>query len=239
MTASVSGQIRVGMSAKQTKILISDDQVALVDGLEMLLTRCGFSVVGKVYDAEEVEEAYFRINPDVLICDVMFDQKKGALNGLDVLKMIKAKDAEAKVIMYSQFDSGEYMNESYKLGAASYLTKNFDQDDLIQAIESASKGEVYFTKNVAVKMASLSVKQQIEEKSPRDVLSGRLYDVYILTAQGRTQAEIALEMDMHHRTITKDIREVKKLLGIQNPAELTALAIKFGLIDIENIKIGG
>lgn len=214
-------------------LLIADDQVMLIDGLVMLFEKNDFRIVGKESNVNNVLDKYKETKPDVLICDVMFDMKLNSKTGLDVAEDILAYDSNANIVLYSQFENEENMKDAYSKGVKCFITKNIDTPELINAIETVADGQRYFPQKVAQRLASLSVQRPIE-KSPKDLLNERLLKVFKLMAIGKTQVEIAKERDMHHRTIANDVKEIKDILKTNNQAEITMLAIKYDLINIDD-----
>lgn len=222
---------------KKTTLVIGDDQWLLVEGIAGLLETEGFVIIGKALTPEDVIEQYKEKRPDVLFCDVMFSQELEAIDGFDVLDAIKKFDRDAKIILYSQFDEDENMRKAYKKGALSYLTKNYDSEDLIKAITTVSRGEVYFSSHVARMMAALNLDLNKKGNNssndiidPREALNGRQLQVFVLLAIGKTQPEIARELNVHHRTITSDVKHIKDKLRTTSEVMLTMIALENGLI---------
>lgn len=223
------------MKDSNITVLIADDQVLLTDGLEMLLSTSGFNVIGKVYNAVDTIREYQRLRPDVLLCDVMFEHSSGAPTGLDILSELLTENPDARVILYSQFDDKDDMQKAYAMGAKSYLTKNYVDSDLFNAIRNASTGKVYFSDSVAHKIAALSAKPTTDKSSPKELLQGRSYDIFIHVALGRTQDEIAEKMGISSRTVQSEIKKIKEVLETTNTTVLTGLAIKHELLDADNL----
>lgn len=223
------------MTDRNITVLIADDQIPLTDGLEMLLSKSGLDVVGKVYTALDAVKEYRRLRPDVLICDVMFVHSPGAPNGLDILSELFLEYRDARVILYSQFDDNADIQRAYRMGAMSYLTKDSVDTYLIDAIKNAAQGKVYFTDCVAHKIAGLSARKVQDDISPKELLDDRLYEIYIMTASGVKQEVIAKILEISKRTVTSEIKKIKDILKTTSPVGLTALAVKHKLVNLDKL----
>ena len=216
------------------KLMIADDQVLLMGGMKLLLEKFeDFEIVACINNVENILKTYQSKTPNVVICDVKFDvTNRNNKTGMDALQEILKFDADAKVIMYSQFDDEENIRQVYNNGAKAFMTKDIDVDEMANAIRQVNLGESYFTDKVARKLAALSIrKKNSNDNNPQAKLSERQLTIFILGAKGFTQTEIAEKLNLHQRTITSEMAKLKELLGIERQAEMTLLAVAHNLID--------
>ena len=186
--------------------------------------------------ADDILSEYKRTSPDVVLCDVLFDSTTAnAKTGLDAMEEIIEFDNDARIVIYSQFESPSNMQKAYKMGAKAFLTKNASPDDIELAIKEAANHKTYFCDKVARALAAISIKEEKSDVSPVDVLSERELNIFIQMAMGETQEQISQKTGLHHRTITGEIKKIKDKLGVKKPALLTLLAVKYKLIDIEKV----
>ncbi|WP_346014403.1 response regulator transcription factor [Rubrivivax gelatinosus] len=206
-------------------MLLADDHPVIIDGLRAALSRHDVEVVGQVQRAQDVVPAYLQQKPEVLILDVRFGPGP---TGLDVARDLLAKVPKARIVFYSQFDQDEVIREAYRLGACAFITKNSAPADLAAAIASAAQGKTSFQQPIAERLALLGVRG---EQSPRARLDPRELDIFVQLASGATNIEIADHMGLSTKTISTIAQSVKEKLGVSRPADLTRLAVRYGLIE--------
>lgn len=112
------------------KILIVDDAVFMRMKLKDILTKNGYEVVGEAQNGQEAFEKYQATNPDVVTMDITMPD----VDGLEALKMIRAHDPNAKVIMCSTMGQQGMVMDAIKSGAKDFIVKPFDTDRVINAI---------------------------------------------------------------------------------------------------------
>ena len=112
------------------KILIVDDAVFMRMKLKDILTKNGYEVVGEAQNGQEAFEKYQATNPDVVTMDITMPD----VDGLEALKMIRAHDPNAKVIMCSAMGQQGMVMDALKSGAKDFIVKPFDTDRVINAI---------------------------------------------------------------------------------------------------------
>ena len=112
------------------KILIVDDAVFMRMKLKDILTKNGYEVVGEAQNGQEAFEKYQATNPDVVTMDITMPD----VDGLEALKMIRAHDPNAKVIMCSAMGQQGMVMDAIKSGAKDFIVKPFDTDRVINAI---------------------------------------------------------------------------------------------------------
>lgn len=207
------------------KVLLADDHPLILEGLKAALTKRNMRIVGETGSAEEVVSLFRQCRPDVLVLDLRFGQ--GA-TGMDVTRSLLSKDPEARIVFYSQFDQNEVIREAYRLGAMAYVTKNQPPGVLASAIEEAARGKTYFVPAIAERLALLGVRG---DESPRSRLDAREAEVFVQLANGLTNNEIAERMSLSSKTIGVIAQAIREKLGVQRAAEMTRLAVRYGMID--------
>jgi two-component system invasion response regulator UvrY len=207
------------------KVLLADDHPLILEGLRAALTKRGMKVVGEVGSADEVIGRFRQTKPDVLVLDLRFGP---GTTGLDVARRLLSEHAEARIVFYSQFDQDEVIREAYRMGACSFVTKNQPPDVLAQAITEAAAGKTFFVPAIAERMALLGVRG---DNSPRARLDAREAQVFVQLASGFTNNEIAERMSLSAKTIGVIAQAVREKLGVQRSADMTRLALRYGMID--------
>jgi DNA-binding NarL/FixJ family response regulator len=218
------------------KVLIADDHPLLIDGLVRNITDKFIEVVGETRHSNEVPVLYRKLNPDVVITDVMFGE--GEKTGIDILTELLIMDSKAKVVMFSQYDSVELIKDSYSRGAKAYIPKSLEVD-FGEIIKKVAAGQKYFDPSIATKLAELSLRDAKDPGSPISLLSPSELQAFKLVAEGFTQKEAADRMGSSLRTVAKLFNSIREKLDVERPADITILAIQNNLIDINNISRRG
>ncbi|EOT39982.1 response regulator [Enterococcus columbae] len=115
------------------RILIVDDAVFMRMKLKDILTKNGYEVVDEAQNGQEAFEKYQALKPDIVTMDITMPE----VDGLEALKMIKAQDPNAKVIMCSAMGQQGMVMDAIKSGAKDFIVKPFDTDRVINAIAKA------------------------------------------------------------------------------------------------------
>jgi two-component system invasion response regulator UvrY len=223
-TSSAPGAPSTPTASSAITVLLADDHPIVMTGFAMSLTHLGMRVLGQAKTPQEAVEQYRALHPDVLILDMRFGSE---MTGMDVAKQVLQFDSRAKIIFLSQFDQDSLIKETYRIGAHAFVTKDCDPADLALAVTRAHAGELYFPPHIAERLANLSVRG---DASPQSLLDERSLQIFKLMAEGLTNAEIAEQLDLSTKTISNVSQEIKEKLGIQRPALITKLALKYGLI---------
>ena len=211
------------------RVFLADDHRLLVEGFRHALKDLGMDVVGVAYSLDGLMEQYDEVNPDVLIVDVRFDSKHVTKNGLDFCEELLARRPDAKIIVFSQFEDQYLIEKAYQMGVLAFIRKDEDMDVLFSAIKTVMDGREFFSPNVAQILAWHSIK----ERSPAKLLDDKELRVFAMTADGVPQSKIAEEMGLSERTIASLVKNIKATLGIENPADFTKLAIRFGITTVD------
>lgn len=115
------------------RILIVDDAVFMRMKLKDILTKNGYEVVDEAQNGQEAFEKYQALKPDIVTMDITMPE----VDGLEALKMIKAQDPNAKVIMCSAMGQQGMVMDAIKSGAKDFIVKPFDTDRVINAVAKA------------------------------------------------------------------------------------------------------
>jgi DNA-binding NarL/FixJ family response regulator len=204
--------------------MVADDHPLITQGLANELASFGIHQVEAVTEGREVIPRYQAAKPDVLVLDLRI----GAIRGLDIGKELLGLDADARIVIYSQFDQDHIVREAYRIGAKAFIPKSADPKFLAEAIHTVHVGHTYFLPQIAERIALMSVRGV---ESPQAKLSDRELEVFKKMAQGLTNAEMAEAMDLSVKTIGLITQNIRELLGVTRPAEITRLALRHQLID--------
>jgi two-component system nitrate/nitrite response regulator NarL len=187
----------------------------------------GLQVVAEAGTGGEVLERAARERPDVVLLDLTMP---GA-TGLDVVRALRARVPDTRVLILSAHDDREYVLESVRAGAHGYLRKDSSPAEIRQAIRAVHGGDSFFSPPVARHLAA-AVQQGGGEEVPGalEELTARERDVLVRVARGLTNREAAAELGISVRTVEAHRDSLMRKLRIHTVAGLTRFAMEQGLL---------
>ncbi len=212
-----------------TKIIVADDHDLVRMGIVRMLSDVpGFTVVGEAKSGEEAARLAKEFKPDVILMDV----KMPGIGGLEATKKILAYNSNIKIIAVTSLADDMYPERLMKAGACGYVTKGANFDEMIDAIKTVVSGSRYMSSNVAQQLAwrSFSGKAAV---SPFEMLSERELQTAILIANGAKVQTIADTFCVSPKTINSYRYRIFEKLNINSDVELTLLAVKHKILDID------
>lgn len=206
-------------------VFLVDDHQLLVAGFRDALKDYGVSVVEAAYDLDGVVDRYLKVKPDVLVIDLRFSRKNAGKNGLDVCEELLACEPSAKIIIFSQFDDQYIIEKSYKLGVLAFVRKDESTEVLNEAIRTVAAGREYFSPKIAQLLAWSAVK----ERDPNKLLDEKEMRTFALAADGASLSDISAQIGLSTKTVSALLKSVKSKLGVESQADITKLAIRYGI----------
>jgi DNA-binding NarL/FixJ family response regulator len=180
------------MREKPIRVLLVDDQVLMRRGLRKLLeVEDGIEVVGEAADGVEALQLIPDARPDVALVDARMPR----MDGVDLIRRLSEEHPRVAAIVLTTFDDDEYIFGGLRAGAMGYLLKDTPPEELVSAIEKASRGETVLGGQIAARVIS-ELRQRTDPAEhtlrPEDeVLSEREVEVAKLVGVGATNREIA------------------------------------------------
>ncbi|MCX4190793.1 response regulator transcription factor [Methylophaga sp. OBS3] len=208
------------------KILLADDHEVVRSGLARMLERHqDMEVVGEAVSGEQAYQLYTELDPDVVVMDMTMP----GIGGLEALRRIKVRYAQARVIMFSMHENATLAVQSMAAGAVGYVSKSGDANELLAAIRHVfTTGKTYLSSDMAQRIALQSVSG---DDDPTRRLSVREFEVFRLLAEGLPLDEIAAKLSLGHKTVANYQTVLKHKLGFTSSVELVRLAIKYNVIN--------
>lgn len=205
------------------RVMLVDDHAVVRMGFRMLLNTADIEVVAEADSGEQACRDYPQVRPDVVVMDLSMP----GMGGLEAMRRLLARDETAKVLALTAHEATAYPQRVFKAGALGYLCKRGAPEALIDAVRTVAAGGRYVDAAMAQRLAIAHVEG---EASPSDVLSEREFAVFVQLAQGMTVAQIADNLKLASSTVGTHMYNVKHKLNAANQAELTLVALRWGLI---------
>jgi NarL family two-component system response regulator LiaR len=216
------------------KVLLAEDHVITRQGMCRLLEEeSDLAVVGEAGDGEEAVQMVTEMQPDVIIMDIAMPK----LNGIEATRQIKLLCPSTAVLALSAYDDDEYVFGLLEAGAAGYLLKTANGDQLIHAIRAVYKGEPVLDPIVARKVINRfrSPGQVMGSERRPEHLSDREMDVMKLAAKGMSNKEIADELVLSKRTVEGHLRSIFNKLGVASRTEAVLYGLRKGWFALEDL----
>jgi two-component system, NarL family, invasion response regulator UvrY len=209
------------------RVLICDDHQIVRQGIKQILADASdLSLAG---EAASGPEAIARVRAggiDVVLMDIAMPQR----DGLDVLKQLKAEFPKLPVLMLSTYPDRQYAVRCLKLGAAGYLNKSADAEQMTEAIRRVAGGRLFITPNVAEQLAGAVGGGTHDDMPLHDRLSHREYQVFRLLAAGRSVGEIAEQLVLAANTVSTYRARILEKTGVRNDVELALYAVRQDIV---------
>ena len=210
------------------KIMLADDHILIREGLRQLLEFDGsIKVVAEAGDGEECLELLEKNKPDVLLLDINMPKK----NGIEVLKNIKERNIEIKVLILTVHNEIEYLMKAVEIGVDGYIMKDSDLDELKNAITTVISGENYIQPKLIPALNKKLVSMD-NDKEKIESLTDRELEVLILVAKGMFNKEIGITLDISERTVKNHLSNIFKKIEVSDRTQAAVFAIKNDLIKL-------
>jgi len=219
---------------EKIKVLIADDHRVVREGLAAILkTKDDIHIVGEAQDGMEAVEKVKTLVPDVVLMDVSMPR----MGGVEATRQIKREFPHIGVVALTMYDEQQYIFDLVRAGATGYLLKDSESSQIVAAIRAIYKGESLIHPSVASKiLAEFSLMSQKKGKKPGWVehdLTEREITVLRLVADGKTNKEIANNLDLSEKTVKNHVRNIFHKLQVYDRTQAAILAIRKGLIELD------
>ena len=208
------------------RVLICDDHLIVRQGIkQVLLDAGGITVVGEAGNGPDALRLV-RETSDLHV--VLMDIAMPLRDGLDVLRQLRSEFPKLPVLMLSTYPDKQYALRSLKLGAAGYLNKSADSEQLCAAIRKVAGGGLFITPAVGELMAASMGAGRLEaaEAPLHERLSHREYQVFRLLAAGQSVGEIAGQLALSSNTVSTYRARILEKTGARNDVELALYAVR-------------
>src|SRR3954454_4499826 len=209
----------------QITIVIADDHTVVRQGLRLLVdNEAGLQVVaeaGTVPDAERLTRAH---RPSVLVLDL--NMPGGS--SLEAIPRLRDTARDTAIVVLTMQDDPAFARKALQAGALGFVLKEAADEELLEAIRLAARGDTYLTPRLGARMAAAPD----EPAGPPDDLSEREVEVLRLIALGHTNSEIASQLFLSTRTVETHRAHIQQKIRRTSRSELVRYALEHGLVDV-------
>ncbi len=210
------------------KVMIADDHPLYVEGLRNLL-RHDFHIVGSVGDGRGAVKAARDKKPDVILMDIDMP----TMDGIEATKLIKERIPETEIIILTAFREKEKLFRAIRAGAAGYLLKDLDGDEIIEGLKELKRGKNPFSPGMSEQLLhefrSGNGRDDQRESGLNGELSDRQIEILELVARGLTYREIGEELFISERTVKYHMENIKARLDLRSREQVIAWAWEKGI----------
>jgi len=206
------------------RVILADDHPLTRAGLKSYIEKENdIELVGEASDGQQAWDLIEREKPDVALLDIRMPIE----NGVSLARRIKDLKLPVISVMLTSFDAQQYVIASLRAGARGYILKTVKPDELSRAIRTVARGGLYLDGEVARSIEN--------EEGAFEALSAREREVLLYAARGLSSKEIASDLIISERTVQTHLASIYDKLGARNKTEAMLLALKYGVVALEEL----
>ena len=206
-----------------TTIVVADDHAVVRSGLRLLLdAEPELEVIAEAGDMPGAIRTVQAHRPAILVLDL--NMPGGS--GLDAITTLSASTPESAIVVLTMQDDPAFARRAFQNGALAFVLKEAADDELLEAVRAAARGETYLNPRLGARMAT----EPTSPREPDDDLTDRERDVLRRIALGHTNAEIAGQLYLSVRTVETHRAHIQQKLSRSSRAELVQYALEHKLV---------
>lgn len=214
--------------AEVIRVLVADDHAVVREGLRTFLgLQEGIEVVGEAADGEAAVREAERLQPDVVLMDLVMPRRDGA----EAMRELRRRLPRSRVIVLTSFTDDERLLPAIQAGAAGYLLKDVEPSELARAVRAAHAGEALLDPAVAARLVDALA--QPAGEPPAERLTPREREVLALISRGLSNKRIARELGVSEKTVKAHVGHVLAKLGVTDRTQAAVHAVRAGLVAVD------
>jgi two-component system, NarL family, response regulator LiaR len=223
------------MSGEVIRIMVVDDHPLVRQALKTLIeSQDDMKVIAEASNGKDAINLVEKLHPNVLIMDIGMP----VMNGLEATKIIKSKYPNVAILVLTVHTDKEHIIGILEAGAAGYLTKVVFGDDVIRAIQAVMAGEAILSPSILQQLVQLLPK---EPDKPIQLNSGenltlREQTILKLAAKGKSNKDIALELDLSVRTVKSHLADIFSKIGVSSRTEAVVTGLRAGFLSLNDLE---
>jgi len=213
-------------------LILADDHAVVRSGLRMLLeAQPDIDILAEAESGYEAVQQVESLRPNVVLMDIQMP----GLSGIEATKEIRRIAPDTAVLALTMHEDDQYFFEMINAGASGYVPKRAAPDELLIAIRTVARGEVFLYPSLATRLVQdyLRRGEDPEQGQVIDDLTPREREVLVHIAEGQSNAEIAQELVISVKTVDRHRENIMRKLNMHSRIDLVKFAIKRGLIDLD------
>ncbi|MDM8168323.1 response regulator transcription factor [Roseovarius sp.] len=215
------------MTDTPTRIVIVDDHPMVAEGIQSILESYDdVQVIATLSTGQQIIDNVETLRPDVILLDLNMP----GIGGLSTTEIILERRPETRILILSMHDSPEYISSALSHGAVGYVLKDVPTEEIKRAIDAVMAGRRYLCTGAQGSLAP-------REGGLREQLTNREQTILLQVAQGRSNREVALDLDISIRTVETHRKNIKSKLGISSTAGLTRYAMEHGMLQGTSVSL--
>jgi NarL family two-component system response regulator LiaR len=209
------------------RVLITDDHKVVRRGLRGFLELDpALEVVGEASTGEEAVELTRRLEPDVVLMDLLMP----VMDGIEATRVIRRELPEVEVVALTSVLEDASVTGAVRAGAIGYLLKTTDADELCEAIKSAAAGKVQLAPEAAAHLM-----REVRAPENPEVLTERETEVLKLIARGKANKQIARELFIDEATVKSHVHRILSKLSVKSRTQAALHAVRVGLVSADEL----
>jgi DNA-binding NarL/FixJ family response regulator len=210
--------------AEPIRVLIADDHAVVREGLRTFLDlQDGIEVVGEAADGDEAIREAERLQPDVILIDLVMPR----LDGVQAMRELRERVPRVRAVVLTSFLDDKHLLPAMRAGAAGYLLKSVQPQELARAVRAAVAGEALIDPAVAARLVETledGGDERVEQLTPRERA------VLALIGRGLPNKRIADELGIAEKTVKVHVSHVLAKLGVDDRTQAALFAVREGLV---------
>lgn len=210
---------------KKIRILIADDHGIVRSGLRLQLEQNpDLAVVGEAFDGREAARMAEELTPDIVLMDIGMPN----MNGIQATAQIVKKNPQIGVIILSMHSDETYITRALSAGAKGYLLKDNAEVDLFRAVQVVAQGKPFFSPAIANTLLEDYMRQMQQRgvEDSYDLLTEREKEILQLLAEGKSNKEIATDLNLSTNTVETHRTRIMQKLNLHSAAEIVLYAVR-------------
>ena len=213
------------------RTLITDDHKVVRRGLRGFLELDPeLEVVGEAENGEEAVAMARRLEPDVVLMDLLMP----VMDGIEATREIRRQLPEVEVLALTSVLEDASVTGAIRAGAIGYLLKTTDADELREAIRAAAAGQVRLAPEAAARLMR-EVRSPESPETLMEPLTERETEVLTLLARGKANKQIARELFVAVSTVKTHVNNLYRKLNISSRTQAALYAARIGLVSTEEL----
>lgn len=207
-------------SPASIRVAIVDDHPMVAEGIQSILESYDdIEVIATLCNGREAVDLLSDLAPDIVLMDLNMPE----IGGLTATEMLLEANPDTRILILSMHDSPEYISTALSHGAVGYVLKDVPTEEIRTAIDTVMKGERYLCTGAQGSITPA-------EGDLREALTSREQTVLLQLAQGKSNKEVAVSLNISVRTVETHRKNIKRKLGISSTAGLTRYALEHGVL---------